>query len=323
MKIITELKNHFCADGVHRSKLIKLKKLRKRYPNSLLLEAAISVMWKKVWLFPGADFLGKFRDDLFAKKINENGFLTINGITFNLSASGSKWIFPLEYPDLFSTDDHFRNDYSSEPLFDEIMSIMFEIEGPYQRGNVTLNKGDVIIDAGSNMGMFALFAAKHNKCKIYAFEPNPTMIALLNENIANNNLDEKITVVPLGLSNVACDLDFKLSSQNIGASTIFTDTTGTNVEWEEDTITIRCVSLDEWVKENQIPKIDFIKADIEGAERLLLRGATEVLKTMQPKISICTYHLADDPQVLEKIILDANPNYIVEQGEKKLYAYVR
>lgn len=54
----------------------------------------------------------------------------------------------------------------------------------------------------------------------------------------------------------------------------------------------------------------------------MLIGATETLKKYAPKLSICTYHLADDKEILEKIILNANPNYIIKHQYKKLYAYV-
>ncbi len=81
-------------------------------------------------------------------------------------------------------------------------------------------------------------------------------------------------------------------------------------------------TLDNWVKENGIERIDFIKADIEGAERNMLCGAKEILKRFEPKLAICTYHLPDDKEVLEKIVLEANPNYKVEHKYKKMYAYV-
>jgi FkbM family methyltransferase len=83
---------------------------------------------------------------------------------------------------------------------------------------------------------------------------------------------------------------------------------------------IHITSLDAFVKENNIQRIDFIKADIEGAERDMLQGAAEVLKKFAPKLAICTYHLPDDPEVLERIILDANPDYKIVQRQKKLYA---
>jgi hypothetical protein len=76
------------------------------------------------------------------------------------------------------------------------------------------------------------------------------------------------------------------------------------------------------VEENNIECVDFIKADIEGFEREMLKGATNVLKKFAPKLAICTYHLHDDPEVLEKIIKEANPDYTVVHLKRKLYACV-
>lgn len=80
--------------------------------------------------------------------------------------------------------------------------------------------------------------------------------------------------------------------------------------------------MDEFIEEKHIRKVDFIKADIEGAERDMLKGAKRVLREFAPKLSICTYHLPDDKEVLEKLILEANSKYRIEHKYKKLYAYV-
>jgi hypothetical protein len=63
-------------------------------------------------------------------------------------------------------------------------------------------------------------------------------------------------------------------------------------------------------------------ADIEGAERDMLKGAWGVLKEFAPKLALCTYHLPDDPETLEFLIKDANPNYNVVHISKKLFAAV-
>jgi len=52
----------------------------------------------------------------------------------------------------------------------------------------------------------------------------------------------------------------------------------------------------------------------------MLMGAKRVLREFAPKISICTYHLPDDPEVLRKLILEANPQYVIEERWKKMYA---
>ena len=71
-----------------------------------------------------------------------------------------------------------------------------------------------------------------------------------------------------------------------------------------------------------LERVDFIKADIEGAERLMLKGAQETLRRFAPKLSICTYHLPDDKEVLEALIKQANPHYVIEHRWQKLYAHV-
>ncbi|MDR2600473.1 MAG: FkbM family methyltransferase, partial [Oscillospiraceae bacterium] len=87
-------------------------------------------------------------------------------------------------------------------------------------------------------------------------------------------------------------------------------------------IKVQTIDLDSFVNENNLPRIDFIKADIEGAERYMLMGAKQVLKDFAPKLSLCKYHLPDDSKVLKELILDANPNYVIEERWKKMYAYV-
>jgi hypothetical protein len=54
----------------------------------------------------------------------------------------------------------------------------------------------------------------------------------------------------------------------------------------------------------------------------MLRGATGVLRDFAPRLALCTYHLSDDPQVLEQIVLDANPEYKITHKYLKMYSYV-
>lgn len=86
---------------------------------------------------------------------------------------------------------------------------------------------------------------------------------------------------------------------------------------------IKQATLDSLVfKEKAIPRVDFLKMDIEGSERNALMGARETILKFKPKLSICTYHLKDDPLVLQNIIKSIDPNYKIEMGRKKLYARV-
>ena len=174
---------------------------------------------------------------------------------------------------LFFSDPFFVKHSEIEEEYIDVLSA-FEDEGPYQFDAVFLEEGDVLIDAGSNMGVFALLSAKYHGCKVHAFEPGTEGLTYLKKNIELNNLSNLIKIYPLGLSNSNNTVNFQINSNALGASTIMPDmmqATKTNGIRDE---VIHCVSLDSWVKENNIQKIDFIKADIEGAERLMLQGAT-------------------------------------------------
>jgi hypothetical protein len=83
---------------------------------------------------------------------------------------------------------------------------------------------------------------------------------------------------------------------------------------------IKITALDNFVHEQKLERVDFIKSDIEGAERDMLKGARGVLKEFAPKLALCTYHLPDDPEVMEALIKDANPDYKVVHIRKKLFA---
>ncbi len=194
---------------------------------------------------------------------------------------------------------------------------LFDAEGPYENGEVVLERGDIVIDAGANMGVFSVLAAAKGAAKVYAFEPMEIIHGILNKNIRANGYSDQITVVPAGLSDLT------------GSQTIFTSGGVSGVSssslvfaQQGGGLQAKFVSLDDWVEENGVPCIDFIKADIEGAERKLLTGAQETLKKFKPRLAICTYHLPDDPQVLEGLIKEAVPEYRVIQRSKKLFAYV-
>lgn len=203
----------------------------------------------------------------------------------------------------------------------EDVALGISYEGPYEHGDVRLEPGDVALDCGSNMGMFAAFASKKG-CRVFALEPSEYIRErYLDKNAALNG---DITVLPYALSDKKETLRFFLDRNNIGSS-IRADEASESAKAEtkpEDFETVEAVTLDELVASGKIDRVDFIKADIEGSERLMLRGARQVLKEFAPKLSICTYHLPDDPKVLRDIILESQPRYRIHQGDCKLYARV-
>ncbi|MDR0603823.1 MAG: FkbM family methyltransferase [Bacteroidales bacterium] len=330
MNILSELKKRFSPHGRYKLSMNRLKQVRRNYPNDIFVQKAISVIRKKMYCIPTPNTFHKLHRSMMnlynielIKEGGGNDHNLLNGVYFHSPEYNNyMWMFVYEYIDIVLSDSYLRKKLEqagqqNSSCIADVLSAM-PIEGPYQYHKVFLNEGDVIIDAGANVGMFSLFAAKYYNCQCHAFEPSRFVIPTLEKNIQTNMLSNNITIYPLGLSDKNDEVTFTITHDNIGGSTFMCSLSTENIETE----TIHCISLDFWADENHISKIDFIKADIEGAERLLLRGATNVLKRMQPKLSICTYHLPDDKQVLEKIIKDANPNYVVIHAYDKLYAYV-
>ena len=191
-------------------------------------------------------------------------------------------------------------------------------EGPYEYGNVCLNEGDVVFDCGANMGLFSAVASRYG-AKVYAFEAIPDIIDNYLSKTADMN--ENIRIQNVAVWDKEEMLEFSLVPDNIGASRA----NQLHPHWNRNNFkqfTIPAITLDAFVERNGIKRVDFIKADIEGAERNMLRGATRILREFAPKLSICTYHLPDDPQVLREIILEANPQYKIVEKFNKMYAHV-
>ena len=320
-QLFSEYKKRFSKNGIFRERLTALKKMRKKYPENEVLNKAIQIFRQKIYGIKGATFIGEKLTELVENEfVLQNGILEIEGVKFDLTLPSMKSVFAYELVDLLLYDDCFKKTKDYEDFYQVIKECRLT-EGPYQFNSVVLKPDDVIVDVGANMGMFSLFANHFYNCKCYAFEPVKSTANLLEKNIAlnktNGQLANAIEVVPYALSDNECEIEISVNQQD-AASASFVLPHNKHAQTEK----IHCITLDQWVNENRISKIDFIKADIEGAERYMLAGATKVLQEFAPKLAICTYHLPDDPQVLEDIILKANPKYNVVHAWQKLYAYV-
>lgn len=189
---------------------------------------------------------------------------------------------------------------------------LFQAEGSYENpAYVTVKKGDIVLDCGANMGLYSAVASREGGV-VYAFEPSNFIIEKYLHITAEEN--PNIHIVNSALSDQRGEAEFIIEEIDLGHSRL-KDEEGKKTE------KVIVTTVDDFVREQELERVDFIKADIEGAERNMLQGATWVLQYFAPKLSICTYHLPDDPDVLEKIIKKANPDYIVHHEPKKLYAW--
>jgi len=156
----------------------------------------------------------------------------------------------------------------------------------YLMNEVNINIDDVVFDIGAAPGDFSALSVTKGASKVYAFEP---------EKIQTNVL-EKIN---------------KLNGNKIDIIEKYVDEKSSG----------QTTTIDDFVKENNINEVNFIKMDIEGAEPNALRGAKNTLKNHKPKLAVCTYHNLNDEADIKNAIINANPNYDFYIKKGIIYAY--
>lgn len=141
-----------------------------------------------------------------------------------------------------------------------------------------LNTNFVYFDVGANLGFTALPIAKYlNKGFVYAFEPSP-IYKYLEEHTKINSINNlKAFNVAIGekkgLSNFWVR-DCAAHSNRVTDAHILSNSL--------DYISVELTTLDEIVKTENIDKVDFVKVDVEGYERGVVMGASNLIKRFNP-----------------------------------------
>ena len=145
--------------------------------------------------------------------------------------------------------------------------------------------GDHVIDAGGCFGDTALGFADvvGEQGHVYIFDPLPKHCAIMRQVQAMNPaLAPRMSVFPLGLSDVRNDVAPLPEDDRIDP--------GARIAVARMPTT----TIDEIVVRDNIPRIDFIKMDIEGSELSALRGAESTIRRCRPKLAISLYHRSED-----------------------------
>jgi FkbM family methyltransferase len=164
----------------------------------------------------------------------------------------------------------------------------------YEHPVTPVGKNDVVLDLGAAEGLFSLKVI--NRCmKVFLIEPNPSFLAPLRLSFAPYLESGKATIINCALGNTegVVHLHDEGGSSTVGASGI--------------ECTIR--KLDTlFEKEN---KIDFIKADVEGFELEIFKGAATIIRKHRPKIATTCYHEGNDHVEIISFIKSLSPEYKV------------
>lgn len=142
-----------------------------------------------------------------------------------------------------------------------------------------LSPGKVFIDVGANFGVYALVASKLVGAagRVTAFEPTAQSFAILQQNIELNHC-ANVRAFRVALTHSRGKAWLYHGWDPVGNSLGMDPLCGD--EGEE----VQTEALDNLLEENGIDRVDVIKVDVEGAEELVLRGATRSLTRYRPVV---------------------------------------
>lgn len=132
----------------------------------------------------------------------------------------------------------------------------------------SIRPGDTVLDLGANIGEFSLYAARRG-AKVFAVEPDPSVVELLRHNVAG----KPVTVLPLAVWNKDEPVVFNLAADDADSSIIGNGSART--------VSVRGCRLDTLVAELGLNRIRLIKCDAEGGEPEVLMGARETLRSTE------------------------------------------
>ena len=132
-----------------------------------------------------------------------------------------------------------------------------------------INPGMVFFDVGANTGFVSLLAA--SKCEhVFAFEPLPSNLERIRRNLEINQL-QSVTVVDRAVGDREGTATLYVpESQNTGLASL-------NQMAGARPIEVPVITLDGFMREQGMTRVDLIKIDIEGAEVMAFEGARELL----------------------------------------------
>lgn len=141
----------------------------------------------------------------------------------------------------------------------------------------TVKPGDVVVEAGANIGVFTLLLAKlvGPEGRVLSFEPDPELRRILEGNIARNGYDN-VTVRAAAVAEEPGTMTFFRASRNQGDNRLFSHDGDDGASFPVDV-----VALDDELVGH--PRIDLLKMDIQGAEVLALRGLRTTLADLPPR----------------------------------------
>ncbi len=152
-----------------------------------------------------------------------------------------------------------------------------------------LKPGMVFLDIGAHIGQYTLVASElvGESGAVHSFEPDPETYKWLASNLRINQR-KNVRLNQLALSSTAGKTQFYISSpDDIGSNSLSPPS-----NFSGRVVEVTLTTVDYYLAENQVPRVDLLKADIEGAEYAMLSGADSLLRSEHKPVIIIEFEQA-------------------------------
>jgi FkbM family methyltransferase len=148
-----------------------------------------------------------------------------------------------------------------------------------------LRPGDVVLDVGANVGMFAYAAMQRVGCEgtVTCFEPLPWAAQTIERNANRNELSDRLVVHPFAASDHVGAVEFT-ADLDVSSHIVWRDA----ASHSRSSVTVEARPIDDVVHPDR--PISLMKLDVEGAEWSALRGFDKHLSRSNPPVVIFEAH---------------------------------
>lgn len=210
-------------------------------------------------------------------------------------------VFTINSPDLINPISDYRFNYDihlssfKEVFFDNI----------YKHNDIKVEKDDIVVDIGSNVGAFSHYALQKNAKFIYLCEPNPNCISIITKYFKNNS---KLDINDIAICNkTGIDYLIVQSQHNSSGMSKLENIEANNPRDYSnfEKLQIKCDTFNNFIKNKKINHIDYLKIDCEGSEVFIFTDENKYfLKNNVSKIAL-EYHNKQKDNII-KYLKDLN-----------------